>query len=606
MHYVASMRMIPAAAAALLLSAGLAAQEPDAFAPSACESGRITRVVIDNHSIFDTSDPDLDHRLDWAYRLANRLHFRTRSSVIRRELVFDEGDCYDPALLEESERLLRALGFLAEADIHGVRQEDGGYHVIVDTQDEWSTKAEVQADGGGLEGGEIQEANLLGTGQRLELFYRDRRLAQSYGLAYHTPQMFGTRWDFGLRAGSTRAGTFFEQTVAFPFVGEQGRWAAVQAFRRDDRLFDLVAAEAPAGMDELPEPEVHLLLPMREKGMDVGLVKRIGRIGSLSVIGAALSFQELSYPGGRGRSVLVYGDEYNDTTAIVADFVDPVWSELSETQNIRAFLLLGHRSVEWTERDRLDAMRASQDVRVGAEISLALGRSLPGLELADDLFGTLTLFSGMTFGESVLLINDLRVDARRDFDAPIEAAEWRDVLGEGRMLAYWTPPWTTRHTFVGHVTAAGGWNNVTPFQLTLGGERALRGYDDWRFPGGRRVVLSAEDRYYLGWPFPDLIDLGLTAHVDAGHIWRGDVPQPYGADSGWKFSGGLGVRVNFPAGGRTTYRVDYAMPFDRGPGDGRLLISVGEVLGIDRRFDRPEITRSRMSRLSADLFNFPR
>lgn len=611
--YVAPMRILLAALAALVLSTPLSAQRAEphdvSTGPAPCERGRIGLIVVDNHSIFDLSDPDLDQRFDWAYELANRLHRRTREDVIRRELLLQVGDCYDPERLEDSERLLRALGFLAEVDIYAVQQDDGDYQVVVDTQDEWSTVPRAHLDfSGGFEvdGAAIEEANLLGTGREVELFYEDRSPAQTYGVEYHTPQMFETRWDLTARLGHTRAGTVFEQTVAYPFVGEYGRWAAVQSFRRRDRLFDLLAGAPPAGVDALPDPETHLLLPVREKAMEVGLVRRIGPVGGQSLIGGAIAYQELSYPGGRPRSVLVVGSEYDDTTEASGPYLDPIWSELNELQNIRAFLLLGYRSIDWIERSRLDALRATQDLRVGAELSLALGRSLPGIELADDLFGTVTFFGGAAYSDKLLVSTDLRLDARRDFDAPTGTPEWRDVIGEARVLAYWTPAWTDRHTFVARAAVAGGWNNGMPFQLTLGGARTLRGYDDWRFPGGRRALLSIEDRFFAGWPLPELLDVGLTAHVDVGRVWPGDLPRPYGLDSGWKASGGLGVRANFPAGGRTTYRIDYAVPFDGGIGDGRLLLSVGEVIGIGNRFDRHDIVRSRLSGVSGELFNFPR
>src|SRR2546422_5107591 len=46
------------------------------------------------------------------YIWANRLHFETREYVIRRELLFEEGDPANPDVLYESERNLRRLNFL--------------------------------------------------------------------------------------------------------------------------------------------------------------------------------------------------------------------------------------------------------------------------------------------------------------------------------------------------------------------------------------------------------------------------------------------------------------------------------------------------------------
>src|SRR5690606_30558944 len=109
-----------------------------------CPQGRISAIFIDNHSVFDLSDPDLNRRFDWAYGLANRLHVATREGVIETELLFSEGDCYDIERLRDSERLLRLLPFIADVDIFGVRQPDGTIHVIVDTQDEWSTRVSMK------------------------------------------------------------------------------------------------------------------------------------------------------------------------------------------------------------------------------------------------------------------------------------------------------------------------------------------------------------------------------------------------------------------------------------------------------------------------------
>ena len=42
------------------------------------------------------------------YRAANKIHINTNESYIRGDLLFEEGDCYDPFLIEESGRKLRA------------------------------------------------------------------------------------------------------------------------------------------------------------------------------------------------------------------------------------------------------------------------------------------------------------------------------------------------------------------------------------------------------------------------------------------------------------------------------------------------------------------
>ena len=167
----------------------------------------IDRVEIVRHDIFEARDGG---GVSWPYRLANRLHVRTRESVIRRELLFEEGDCLDPFLLAESERLLRGYGFLSRAEITALPRGDGIHDVIVDTQDDWSTRVDLRLrvdEGLRLEGVSLNEENLLGTGQRLGVFFFEREVTREYGLQFATPQLARTRWDLTAAAGRTRQPT---------------------------------------------------------------------------------------------------------------------------------------------------------------------------------------------------------------------------------------------------------------------------------------------------------------------------------------------------------------------------------------------------------------
>ena len=86
---------------------------PARHAAQECEAGRISYIFIDNKSIFDTSEMEAGSRFLWAYQIANAFHFQTREDFLSRELLFETGDCFDPFLLEETERILRAYPFIA-------------------------------------------------------------------------------------------------------------------------------------------------------------------------------------------------------------------------------------------------------------------------------------------------------------------------------------------------------------------------------------------------------------------------------------------------------------------------------------------------------------
>ena len=559
----------------------------------ACATGPISYVFIDNQSIFDTK-AETPGRLRWLYRTANALHMNTRRAVVTRELLLGPGDCFDQFLVEESERLLRAYDFLAQVEIYGIPQPDGTYHLIVTTRDEWSTQADIRVgmrDGLELEGARLREANLFGRGEAVTAYYIEREVTRDYGLRYFTPQLAGTRWDLDVNLGRSRAGTVFSQLIAYPFVGEVSRWSAREEFSRQDRFFDYVAGD-------IEDIRTHILLPMRDKQFEVSIVTRMGHRGNLTLLGGSLTHQELTYPGvphvGRRGQVEMRTDE---DTALVR----PALALKEELSNIRMGIVLGQRNVWFVKRRGLDAMRGLQDVRLGAEAGVSLARSVPWLEVDNDLFTTFAFATGAEIRD-VILSTRGRLDARRDFDAPVNRPEWEDVVAEAELLAYWRPRELPSHTLFFRGAGAGAWNPRTPFQLTLGGDRNLRGYRDERFPGGRRVILNVEDRVYWGWPRRETLDIGSTFFLDVGKVWAGDAP--YGRNSPWRASAGFGLRASFPAGSRTTYRFDIAMPIQPHPNtrDMRLMLSVGEQIGLIAPFGDYQVQRSRPQGVIGQLF----
>ena len=514
--------------------------------------------------------------------------------MIERELLFGPGDCYNPELLQETERLLRSYDFLSQVDVFGVPQPDGSYHVVVDTRDQWSTTVDLRVGlsrGFSMEGFRVRESNLLGSGQEVGFFYIDRDVTRDYGINYGTRQLAGTRWDFRSSVGKSRAGTFVNQVVAYPFVGEVGHWAARQSFSREDQFFDYVA-------DTLNESR-HVLLPIREKLFDVGIGTRFGPPGNLTIVGGMLTYYELTYPG---HAELAVNNDFNNRVPLDSAGNVLLQDQSEPLASIRVGAVFGQRNIWWVKKRGLDALRGQQDVPLGADVTIALARSLPALERGNDLVGTLKLYTGIDAGISLFAAR-MRVDARRDFDAPGTSREWEDVYAEADLLNYIKPRSMARHTFVLHAAAAGAWNTTTPFQLTLGGEHNLRGYRYDRFPGGRRAIFTGEDRFYIGWPLHDVVDLGATFFADVGRIWPGDVP--FGRDSGWRTTVGAGLRGSFPAGSRSSFRVDFATPLDGGFAfkNFRVILSASELLSLNAADDF-QLLRSRTEGFAGELFRY--
>jgi len=69
---------------------------------------RIGKVTV--HALDVYSSEEAEHGP--AYRLADRLHIETRAAVVRKFLLFHEGDVYSAERLQETERNIRAQHYL--------------------------------------------------------------------------------------------------------------------------------------------------------------------------------------------------------------------------------------------------------------------------------------------------------------------------------------------------------------------------------------------------------------------------------------------------------------------------------------------------------------
>ena len=568
----------------------LSATRPAGLMGQECPDGRISFIFVNSHSVFDTANLTSGKSFEWLYDLANWLHMETDEEFIQGELLFEVGDCYDPFLVAESERIIRQLGFIARVDVFAVPQADGSVHIVVDTQDEWTLQVTIRArfdEGFEFNGLDVTEENVLGKGIAARGFYRERREARQIGGAVQTTRFLGTRWDALLQAGETRVGPFFQQAFVYPWVGEVGRYAATQFYSRREDLF---AFSLPEG-----GTYTHVVTPFVRKRVELTVAGRLGEAGRLTILGLGISGHDLDFARFEEGPEAVRNRDFANTEPAPVELSGPVSAQTRGSSVTRLNFILGQRHLRFEPRAGLDALRGVQDVPVGGEVSLTLGRSIgflsPDSDTKDnDFFGRIRVFGGLAPGRWVLAAS-VGFEARQIFDGPQEG--WRDAIGEFDAYAYWQPTALPRHTLVARVSGAAGWSMTVPFQLTLGGPYNLRGYGLDHAPGGRRLMGSLEDRIYLLSPAGGLFDLGLTAFLDVGSVWRGDTP--FGSDSGFGAGAGAGLRIGFPGGTRGVIRIDLAVPVN-GPDafkSPQFRITANELLGLMQGFQDPQLTRSR-------------
>jgi hypothetical protein len=137
----------------------------------------------------------------------------------------------------------------------------------------------------------------------------------------------------------------------------------------------------------------------------------------------------------------------------------------------RLNLLLGVRDIRFERRSGLDALTATQDVPLGVQLGMQLGRSSPMFGAKEeDFFLAGDLYVGLSHSSHTTTRLQLQAEGRR---ASGDAA-WDGVLTTGRLTHQLMITPSQLDMFA--LEWAGGYQQRTPFQLLLGvPEAGVRG-----------------------------------------------------------------------------------------------------------------------------------
>jgi len=511
----------------------------------ACPSGVVARVEILNHSIYGPEAVERAH-FPWAYRLANLLHISTRPDRIRAEIVVHEGDCLELNALEESERLVRELAFVARARVTANTEAGGARVVLIETWDEWSTR-------GGLnlsienklrfEGAFASERNLLGRGHYGLVSWRRFQERRDLGTRFGTTSFLGTRLDASVGGGTTRTGQFFNSVFSYPFVGEEGRVAGdVRAIARDHEQAYLTGDT---------DAYSHVLLPLEDRRFEATLLRRWGEPGSLLLLGGEFRLLRRRVVG---TPTAAFANDFNDPLPAPDSFANQLKSQASPPSYARVGVRMGVRNLAFRPHAGIDLVSGVQDIATGTELTLTLGRTFATWDGASlDTYGGVEAFTGLTRGP--LTVQTTISAAGRRMDRVAEGGDRiRDLAARADVRLYL---YAAAHTLAAELRYRGGWRADEVFQLSMGGDQGVRGFVDLEKPVSRFLVIRFEERWNPR-PVGRAVDVGFTVFGDVGRGWAGTAP--FSADTGWESAAGVGLRLGLPAGTGSNLRVEIAWP----------------------------------------------
>ncbi len=494
--------------------------------PAAGQDGlRVGRITIRSVDVFSPEEA----ARGWLYRAANAVHFRTRESVIRKFLLFREGDAYDATRLEETERNLRALPFLKAASVVPGPARDGLVDVEVMTQDAWTTQPGISY---GKKGGvttysfSFEEKDLLGTGRSGQVSYdRDVDRINRF-VQYKDPYFFGPYWNADFLYSANSDGSEEAARIGRPFFSFVSPWAAdflLAHLLQDDRVY---ADGEESGRFRQSHREFHL---------------RYGRAITAS--------------DARARRLTAGFELLKDEFEHARDHPDEV---LPDNRNFR-YLFLRYEDVSndfiklnYVNRDsRFEDFNLGRSFIATAAISpaaLGLDRTTGFLAIQGD--------DGWRISPTSFLQAHVAFQTRLDhgprnaiLSAAVSYVRRFDTL--------------QLQTLVSHLRYDEGWNLDGENQFFADGANGLRGYRLHSFEGNKRLVWNLEHRLFTGREILQLASFGAAAFFDTGAVTPEGRPLTL---SEFKSDIGVGLRIAISrASTNSILRIDAAYPLNADP-----------------------------------------
>ncbi|HKK20674.1 MAG TPA: hypothetical protein VJ983_04305 [candidate division Zixibacteria bacterium] len=498
-------------------------------ASSRFDGQTIDSIVIDNRNIFDTTRSAYR---SFIFKLANRLHVRTKRWAIRYELLLKKGEPYSEELAEESARNMRGRLALYDAWIAPEQLPDGRLLVRVVTIDQWSLTGGAEYLREGHEttyNFGLEERNLLGTGQYVSLNYYDRSIEGNYFDAnYLNRRLLGNPIRISFDYSSNPLDKFRALHVGHPY------YDLSQQFAYD---FGLVSA---SGRRDIYRDNRRIALSNRHGNFTSARASY--RFGDFH---RKLEF-DLDYLyrfEKNSDKTIMSVDPYDSLLANASFPGDSAYHQFELTSNLSAFKYVRYRYI--------DGIGYTEDFSAGHFLTGYYGRAF-----RTDFRGAVFDIAGLSYS--------------------LNLAGTRDVLLFDYSHVYWFRAGRTlRHlirteakyynrvhrlvTLASRIVYDSDVNDQSGQTLILGGTTGIRGFPKYYRSGDRRLVLNLEARFFSRLEILSLVPGGVV-FADMGNIWApGD---PFGL-SGLRKSVGVGLRFGFVNSSRNIVRIDLSYTDER-------------------------------------------
>ncbi len=465
---------------------------------------KIGKIYVVNLPVFNLHDPEENNAF---FRFINNIHFPTRHDVIRRQLLFDEGDDIQPRVVTETERLLRSNSFLSDAVVLPYQLCDDSLDVVVVVRDLWTMRPKffISREGGFNKYGiTLEDNNILGSGNSMFLQFVNDRERDTKSIGFGTKNLFATRVTLNTVYQDATDGFTKVLNVVRPFFSLDTSWS--YGINLKERIFEESLQELNQNILTFDHIEnEYQVFTGYSSGLNKGYTQR--------------------YVFGFNRTEDIF--ESADITAVIPD------------DRILAYPWLLYSIIEdnFAIYKNLNVLYRTEDVPVGLEFSTALG-------YADDRFGSELsqwVFS-LSLSDSPLTLNQHLLKTKFEVEGfwDRDVNDFVNTISTINLSYYWLKSEKQR-LFVG-LTYDHGKNLASDELLPLGGDEGLRGYPSEFLLGERRLLINLEHRYIFDAHYLNIVRFAGVIFFDMGQTMSHS--STVATDSELLTSTGIGIRMS--------------------------------------------------------------
>ncbi len=443
----------------------------------------IEEIIIDNRNIYDTEEREFDNFL---FRVVNKLHYKTRKSIIEREILLNKGEKFSLELAEETVRNLRARLSLYDAWFEIKPVSDSSLSLKIITSDEWTLTTALDINREANETNSrirIEESNFLGNNQFLGFRYFIREKEENYSeLIYLNKRVGGNPLNFSAFYSNNPLGSYKNVSLGHPYysLSKTDAYATRVNFRsgRIDRY-----------LDEVRVAESHF----EGERFQIIFSRRYG--SSSRKIQFKPSYDYV-------REINLSNTLFDSTTLVVFP-EDSTYHQLSLSIKVAEF---GFEKLR-----RIDGFGFTEDFTVGKSLEIIFARAYDS-RLKSIHYDYLALLSGKSFYHKKSLFNFSLISENWFPDDRLTRASTRFSFG------FYNNHFN-HFTLAIKTTFLSEWRKDKTDNLILGGSGGLRGFEKFYKTGDRIALFNVEGRFFTKVKILSA-QIGYAFFSDFGRSWK--------------------------------------------------------------------------------------